>query len=71
MSANPAYGYRVVQHRIAKLVKHHRGLRAAACVLKVDPAYLHRLATGEKQNPSDAVLRKLHLRRVARYEAYP
>jgi len=50
--------------RVAELVGKHGGVRPAARVLKMDHGYLHRLLTGEKKEPSAAVLRKLGLRRV-------
>lgn len=53
--------------RIEELVERHGSLRAAARVLKVDHAYLSRLMTGVKCAPSDALLRKLGLRRVVTY----
>lgn len=46
--------------RVAK----HGGLRAAARVLQCDPAYLSKLRSGKKNNPSDSLLKKLGLRRV-------
>lgn len=62
-------GYDVVRHRIDQLIEHHGSLRAVARVLEVSPAYLSRLSRGEKQDPSDGMLRKLRLRRVVSYEA--
>lgn len=53
--------------RIQQLEKQHGSLRAAARVLQVDPAYLKRLRDGEKDNPSDALLKKLRLRKVIKY----
>lgn len=58
----------MLQKRIADLVLQHDGLNAAARVLKVDPGYLSRLASGEKDSPSGRLLRKLGLRRVVWYE---
>jgi hypothetical protein len=58
----------MLQKRIADLVLKHDGLNAAARVLKVDAGYLSRLASGEKDNPGDDLLRKLKLRRVVTYE---
>ncbi len=57
-----------LQRRIWELTDRHISMRAAARVLKVDHAYLSRLATGEKDNPSDALLRKLGLRRIVTYK---
>jgi hypothetical protein len=53
--------------RIAELVTRHGSLRATGRALQIDAAYLSRLARGEKDNPDDAILRKLGLRRVVTY----
>lgn len=50
------------------LVERHGGVRLAARALRIDHAYLYRLKSGEKDNPTDDVLRKLGLRRVVSYE---
>lgn len=50
--------------RIRDLAAKHGGIRQAARVVGIDPAYLCRLESGKKINPSDAVLRKLGLRRI-------
>ena len=47
--------------RVRYLEKQYGGLRAAATALGIDPAYLYRLKSGEKDNPSDAMLGKLGL----------
>ena len=60
----------LLQRRIWELVDRHISMRATARVLKVDHAYLSRLASGEKENPSDALLRKLGLRRVVTYKEF-
>jgi hypothetical protein len=57
-----------LQARIKELEAQHGGLNAAARVLKVDPGYLSRLASGEKDAPSNKLLRKLGLRRVVWFE---
>jgi len=49
-------------------VNRHGGVRLAARALQIDHAYLARLLSGEKDNPSDSVLRKLGLRKVVHYE---
>lgn len=54
--------------RISELVEQHGSIRAAARVLQMDHAYLYRLASGEKTEPSDDVLRKLGLRKAVTYE---
>lgn len=56
-----------IMQRIALLEKQHGSLRAAARVLKIDHAYLHRLKACTKLNPSDTVLRKLGLRRTVQF----
>lgn len=55
--------------RLAELEKKHGSMRAAARVLKIDHGYLSRLKDGKKLNPSDAVLKKLGLRRVVQFTA--
>lgn len=59
-----------LQSRIAELVARHGDIRAAVRVLQVDHAYLHRLGSGEKSNPSEKMLKKLGLKRIitVRYE---
>lgn len=52
---------------IADLVARHGSLRKAGRVLGITGQYLYRLQAGEKLNPSEAVLRKLGLRRVVSY----
>lgn len=56
-----------LRSRIQELAKQHGSLRAAARVLDIDHAYLSRLQDGGKTEPSDAVLRKLGLKRVVLY----
>ena len=58
----------LLQDRIAAAVARHGSYRAAGRVLMVSPSYLCRLATGEKDDPSPALLRKLKLRRVVTFE---
>lgn len=53
--------------RIAELVAQHGSLRAAARAVKMDAGYLSRLQNGSKREPSDAVLKKLGLRRLVDY----
>jgi hypothetical protein len=62
------YGERVcLQAHIRDVISAHGGTREAARATRIDPAYLHRLATGEKDNPTDATLRKLGLHRKVIY----
>jgi hypothetical protein len=56
-----------IDQRIADLVKRHGSLRKAGRVVGLTGQYLYRLQVGEKTNPSEAVLRKLGLRRVVAY----
>jgi Helix-turn-helix. len=53
---------------VKKLVQTHGGVRSAARVLGINYAYLSRLQSGQKSNPTPEVLRKLGLRRVVFYE---
>ena len=57
----------LLQERIRELVERHGSVRAAARVLEVDHAYLHRLGTGEKDDPGEELLRKLKLRRIVSF----
>jgi hypothetical protein len=57
-----------LEERVKELVTQHGSLRAAARVLEVDPGYLSRLKSGEKDEPSDDLLRRMKLRRVVTYE---
>lgn len=57
-----------LQERITQLIAEHGGVRAAARYLGVDPGYVSRLNSGEKTEPSAAVLQKMGLRRVVTYE---
>lgn len=59
----------MLKQRIAELTKRHGSLRAAARVLMVDPGYLSRLASGEKVDPGEDLLRRLKLRRIVSYES--
>ena len=61
----------MLQERIAQLTKQHGSLRAAARVLGCSPSYLMRLRDGTKTNPSDALLRRLKLRRVVTVQFVP
>jgi len=47
--------------RIDELVNVYGSIRQVGKALHIDHAYLHRLSTGEKQNPSKVILRKLGL----------
>lgn len=59
--------YDAVRERIGQLIHRHGSLRKCARVLEVSPAYLSRLFRGEKDEPSDAMLKKLGLRRHVTY----
>lgn len=45
--------------KINELVSVYGSVRAVGRALNIDHVYLHRLMSGEKKNPSKAVLRKL------------
>jgi hypothetical protein len=53
--------------RLEQLADQHGGVRPAARFLEIDPGYFLRLANGEKDNPSDKLLRKLGLTRVVTF----
>ena len=55
-----------LKRRIDEVIKLSEGLRPAARLLSIDPAYLKRLRDGEKTNPSPLILRKLKLRKVTK-----
>jgi hypothetical protein len=57
-----------ISQRGKELIERHGGLRAAARVLEVDASYLSRLKSGEKDDPSDSMVRKLGLQRTVIYE---
>jgi hypothetical protein len=56
-----------LRQRVQAVIEQHGGIRPAARALKMDAAYLQRLAFGGKQNPSDAVLRKFGMKRVVTF----
>lgn len=51
----------IYKQRIDELADIYGSVRAVGKALKIDHAYLHRLANGEKQHPSKVVLKKLGL----------
>jgi len=53
---------------IDHLIATHGTLRAVARMAKVDPGYLSRLRYGERQNPSEEVLKALGLTRIVSYQ---
>ena len=57
----------LLSSRIEELEDKYGGLRAAARALRSKPSYLSRLKSGERTNPSDAVLKKLGLKKVVFY----
>ena len=59
--------YDIVRERIGHLIHRHGSLRKCAKVLDISPAYLSRLFRGEKDVPSDVLLRKMGLRRHVTY----
>lgn len=56
--------------RIRSLVEQHGSYRKVGELLGVDHAYLHRIASGEKDNMSDELLRKIGLRRGTFYTSF-
>jgi hypothetical protein len=58
-----------LQKHIDKLVRQHKGLRAAARALEIDPAYLWRLQQGRTKNPGGEVLERLGLKRTEKLVA--
>ena len=51
----------IYKQRVDELAEVYGSVRAVGKALNIDHAYLQRLCTGEKRNPSAAVLRKLGL----------
>lgn len=56
-----------ILQRINELEAQHGSLRAVARALRIDAGYLSRLKAGKKLDPSDAVLKKLGLRRMVQF----
>jgi hypothetical protein len=61
----------VIRMRIDRLMLQHGGLRAAATAIGLDAAYLSRLRSVHKTNPSDAALAKMGIRKVVKYVVDP
>lgn len=61
-------GEQVLCARVNELVEKHGSLRIAGRALRINYAYLARLRSGEKTNPTAATLRKLGLRKIVTYE---
>lgn len=59
--------YDVVREQIGQLIHRHGSLRKCARVLEISPAYLSRLFRGEKDEPSEKLLRKMGLRKIISY----
>lgn len=57
-----------LKEAINALVAQHGGVRAAARAVGIDHAYLHRLYSGEKFEPSAKILRRIGLKKVVTYE---
>lgn len=51
---------------VRRRIRQHGSLRLASKALGIGHVYLHRLATGEQANPSDAALQKLGITRSVR-----
>lgn len=58
----------LLRDHIVALAKQHGSLRAAARVFQIDHSYLYSLSSGEKDDPSAEVLKKLGLRQIVSYE---
>lgn len=67
MAVKRAHDERDIPQRCEEFIAAYGGLRKAADALGIDHAYFSRLCSGEKQNPSTKVLRKLHLIRKVYY----
>lgn len=59
--------YDVVRERIGQLIHRYGSLRKCAKMLEISPSYLSRLFSGEQDEPSDALLRRMGLRRHVTY----
>ena len=57
-----------IPQAVDALVARHGSLRKAARIVQINYAYLSRLRSEEKTEPTDAVLRRLGLRRIVTYE---
>lgn len=57
-----------IADRIDDLVIVHGSLRTLGELLDIDYSYLSRLRSGDKDDPSDAVLSRLGLKRTVIYE---
>lgn len=55
------FRHQVIASRIAELAAVYGSVRAVGAALRIDHAYLQRLASGEKTNPSSSVMAKLGL----------
>lgn len=58
----------LIEQVIKELAEKHGSIRAAARVVKIEPSFLHRLATGERTSASDKTLRALGLKAVTIYK---
>lgn len=62
---------RTLRQHIDELIAQHGTLRAVSRALCIDVGYLHRLRSGDKQDPSAETLAKLGLVRLDLYAAAP
>ncbi len=51
-----------------RLIDKHNGLVKAAKALKINPGYLSRIRHGERDNPSEALLKKFGLTRTTTFQ---
>lgn len=54
----------MLRKRVHEAIDLYGSVRAAAGQLGIDYTYLYRLSTGEREDPSDEMLKKLGLKRV-------
>lgn len=56
-----------LRDRVEMICKTFGGVRPAGRALRINYAYLSRLKSGEKSNPTTATLRKLGLKKIVSY----
>lgn len=60
-------GTLILRAHVEAVVKHFGSLRIAGRALRINYAYLARLRSGQKSNPTAGTLKKLGLRKVTTY----
>lgn len=71
MSLPVSHPFYVVTQAVEAKVQQHGSLRAAARAMQVTAAYLCRIRSGEKQQISDRILKKLGVVRIVTYRWAP